>query len=163
MATPLNSLILSASVGPMLVLWFYFGYWLTIILQYNALNTSNWLASSFISFLIGIANTCAGMGKKSVREWFLENPLRFWRYFMIPFGVSSISITAGKRGEDEFFLIFPLESSKLITSLSIASSLVIFFTIARHVSIRICSSDKDEGFEERNYDGIKKGDDDNTI
>ena len=138
----------------MLILWFYLSYWLTLILTYNALSIQNYLQCCFVAVLIGVANTCAGMGEKTVREWFEENPLRFLRYFMIPFGVSSISMTAGLSGEEEFFLIFSTDGGKLGTELGVATGSVAVLAVARWA---FTDKEGDKGFEER-YDGVRKED-----
>ena len=175
--------------------------WLTIMIQYRGtLTIMNWMSTSFVAFLIGVANNAAGMvclswlgksiqrfasqrnhsfnflyslgrcalavqsdcehakfliqhahaplltlaqnqllhdaqGTKGAIEWLKENPLRFWRYFCIPFGVSSISIVAGQH-EDDFFLVFPRDAAKLITAFAIAIGTVLSWTITRIFTLK---------------------------
>ncbi|GMH71177.1 hypothetical protein TrRE_jg9948, partial [Triparma retinervis] len=119
-----NSFLRSCSTKPKLLLWFYFGYYLAVQLQYpGTLTVGNWLTSAFTASLIGVANNSAGIGTSTLRAWFSASPLRFLLYFCIPFCVSSLSICASKH-EGEFWLVFSRDGRILGGSLGAAAGVV---------------------------------------
>ncbi|GMI48262.1 hypothetical protein TrCOL_g8982 [Triparma columacea] len=130
----MNEFFKSCTTKPVLILWFYFGYYLAVQLQHQGTLTSgNWLTSAFTATLIGIANNSAGIGDSTLRDWFLSNPRRFLLYFCIPFCVSSLSICASKHEED-FWLVFSTNKRILGTSLGTAAGVVVTLKVFERIT-----------------------------
>ncbi len=121
----LSSMVLWCSRPPMLILFFYLGYYLSLVLHYpSSMTANNWANSTLLATLIGVANNSAAIGSHSLLKWFCDNPFRFIRFFCIPFCVSSMSVVAGNH-PDDFFLVFPSDLTILSTCLSSAVALVV--------------------------------------
>ena len=112
------------AVRPALVpLWISLSWWIIILYRAGGFNegtASSWLNSFVMSLLVGIVlnvNAFASQQTQSVLTWLLERPFSVFRFFAIPFCVSSYA-AAVQREKEQFVIVFPVRTEVLVLGLS---------------------------------------------
>ena len=91
---------------PKIILWCYFCWYASIIIQYFDTSLSLWMSSVGISILVGYALNLAAQSKGQPSDrWVI------FRLYLFPFCVSSFAATIKGKG---FFLLFPTQPMPLL-------------------------------------------------
>ncbi|HEY0709550.1 MAG TPA: hypothetical protein VGG33_22255 [Polyangia bacterium] len=108
------------------VLWCYLLWYLVIFVTHFDPSPRLWLTSLGLSFIIGFALLLnAGLGRAGaprIGRW------PAFRFFLMPFGVSSFSALVKGKG---FFLVFSPNSAEVLTCLAACATFVALRALAR--------------------------------
>eukprot|EP00918_Siedleckia_nematoides_P077022 GHVU01168334.1.p1 GENE.GHVU01168334.1~~GHVU01168334.1.p1 ORF type:complete len:367 (+),score=47.19 GHVU01168334.1:344-1444(+) len=137
----LHRRILEFTELPYLILWTYFAYWLIIVIVFGpSVPGMIWLSSAVAGTLVGI-----GLNANAYRYVFREGRVDYpviIRFFLIPFGVSSLSGISNSLREN-FLLVFPRDPPTLAISIAIPAAVVCLLFLLRVVflikkKVRLC-------------------------
>ena len=112
------ALVRGSVATPMLLLWGYLAYWCTLAgYTWHDTPAETWLTAAAVAAIVGVALNAAALDdQQPVLLQLRKQPFRCVRFFLIPFCVSSLSAISEMNGDD-FVLMFPKESAKLIAAL----------------------------------------------
>lgn len=114
---------------PFMIMWVYLTYWIVIVSLYaHKVKPNVWISAAVAGMLVGI-----GLNANAYRMIIAKGRIDYGvviRFFLIPFGVSSLSgITNSLR--EEFLLVFPRDLSELVISLCLPAIVVSIIVVIR--------------------------------
>lgn len=114
---------------PFLVMWTYATYWTYLVVMYaNQVRTMIWLSALVASILVGVGLNANAYEMLSERETIDYGVVA--RFFVIPFGVSSLSGMTNQLRE-QFLLVFPRDPIELCVAILLPAFVVSTLFVTR--------------------------------
>jgi len=114
---------------PFMIMWVYFTYWIIIVsLCASQVRNTVWISAAIAGLLVGI-----GLNANAYRMIIEHGVIDYGvviRFFLIPFGVSSLSGMTNSLRE-QFLLVFPRDPFELAVSICIPAVVISCLVIVR--------------------------------